>query len=82
VYTLADQIQSYSVLRNRMVSPIPNPVSFLFRNPGPRSRIPDPGSPTHIFEKFNFLCKKYFHSLTIFSNFFKNKTLFNFLNSR
>jgi hypothetical protein len=68
--------------------PDPKPwgsVIGFFQIPDPRSRIPDPGSQTHIFESFsdNFLGKKFYNSLKIGPNFFlqhfKNKQFCEFI---
>ncbi len=64
---------------------IPIDESCFFPIPESGSQILYPGflirdpQPIFLRKVINFLCKKYFHSLTIFSNFFKNKTLLSFV---
>jgi hypothetical protein len=80
-------------MQNNVFSSVadPDPGSGAFLTPGsgiqnrffpdPGSRIPYPGSHTHIFD--NFLGKKFYNYLKIDPNFFlqtsKNKIIYNFV---
>jgi hypothetical protein len=75
-----------SVLRIRIRDPVP----FWPLDPGSGIgffRISDPGSQTHTFDFWelsdNFLGKKFYNSLKIYSNFFlqhpKTKIMYNFV---